>query len=94
MTVQGVTSIAIIKILMVKSEGISFTAQSIGPFIYYLKFIFSEKATKVDQCTLGTFSGIVDPTCNHKNSKGAFTNYVDKKRWLGSPKMGPFCQRL
>ena len=50
MTVQGVTSIAIIKILMVKSEGISFTAQSIGPFIYYLKLIFSEKATKFDEC--------------------------------------------
>jgi hypothetical protein len=47
MTVQGVTSIAIIKILMVKSEGVSFTAQSKEPFIYYLKLSFSEKATKI-----------------------------------------------
>ena len=47
MTVQGVTSIAIIKILMVKSEGISFTAQSKGPFIYYLKSIFFWEGHKI-----------------------------------------------
>ena len=31
---------------------------------------------------------------NSISFKGSFTNYVDKKRWLGSLKMPTFCQGL
>ena len=32
--------------------------------------------------------------CTNDLTKGAFTNYVYKRRWVGSPEMSCFCQHL